>query len=89
MRNYVQIDRSRVLRLLNDQDLKRWWVAERVGVHKTTLRRWLSGKIARIHAERLQLLAGVLEVSQLEITLRRTAPAPLLDIACPAEDPWS
>jgi len=67
---YYALDRARVVEILNSQSLKRWWVAESAGVHKTTLRRWLSGRIHRIEARRLRSLAGVLEVQQEEIGRR-------------------
>lgn len=61
--------RSEVVRaILLREDMRQWWVAERVGVHKTTLRRWLSGEIGAVHQENLARLADVLCTSLSEIT---------------------
>ena len=62
MENYCILDTGKIHGLLKEQDLKRWWVAECTGVHKTTLRRWLKGDIAKVHRERALSLAQVLEV---------------------------
>lgn len=64
---FYRLDRPRVRAILREQSLKRWWVAESAGVHKTTLRRWLNGAIDKIESQRLESLAVVLEVRQEEI----------------------
>ncbi|MBY0370610.1 helix-turn-helix transcriptional regulator [bacterium] len=64
---YCALDRDRIRQILQTQSLKRWWVAECTGVHKTTLRRWLSGRIARVEQGHLRSLASVLEVQEQEI----------------------
>lgn len=48
--------------VVRQKELKFWWVAEQAGIHKTTLRRWLSGKIQRAQEESVVGLAQVLEV---------------------------
>ncbi|NBX75804.1 MAG: hypothetical protein EBQ92_04555 [Proteobacteria bacterium] len=60
MKHY-QLKREEVLRILGDQSLKRWWVAEFAGVHKTTLRRWLQGKTRFVLNKNAERLAQVLE----------------------------
>jgi Helix-turn-helix domain len=47
--------------LIREQSLKLWWVAEASGIHKTTLRRWLSGDIERMTRTRVERLADVLQ----------------------------
>jgi DNA-binding Xre family transcriptional regulator len=62
-----QLKREEVLRLLGEQSLKRWWVAEMSGIHKTTLRRWLQGKTRTVRSVHLEQLARTLETSIQEI----------------------
>lgn len=71
MKHY-QLNREEVIRILGDQSLKRWWVAEFAGVHKTTLRRWLQGKTRYVLYKNAERLAQVLET-------------PLAQIAVPAK----
>lgn len=68
MNHLVQLDRDAIKSLIENQRLKRWWVAEFTGVHKTTLRRWLSGRITRVRAAHAQALAQLLEVEHTRIT---------------------
>lgn len=67
---YLQLDRDAIVSLIRTQQLKRWWVAEFTGVHKTTLRRWLSGRITRVHRERVLALAKLLSVENNRIVRR-------------------
>lgn len=60
--NYFCLDRKAVARVLRTQELKHAWVAEMAGVHKTTLRRWVHGRIRRVREEHAIRLAGVLNV---------------------------
>lgn len=53
---------------IQSQGLKLWWVAEFTGVHKTTLKRWLSGKISKVREKHLRNLANILEVDWKEIS---------------------
>lgn len=57
-----RLDAERIRVILGEQSLKHWWVAEFAGVHKTTLRRWLSGRIDCVRGEHAARLASVLEV---------------------------
>ena len=61
------LDPSRVRGRIRDLDLKHWWVAEEAGVHKTTLRRWLSGRITRVRGDHVSALARVLETDDSEL----------------------
>lgn len=63
------VNREGLRTLLRERDLKSWWVAERVGIHKTTLRRWLSGKIQRAHEEKVAQLAIVLGTDYSNLTV--------------------
>ena len=65
-----QLKRDEVIRLLGKQELKRWWVAEMSGVHKTTLRRWLQGKTRHIRSTHAENLARTLQTNLAEITER-------------------
>ena len=61
MQNYYQLNAARVLGAIEAQDLKHYWVAEQAGVHKTTLRRWLKGRIEKVSTKRITRLAEVLQ----------------------------
>jgi hypothetical protein len=63
MEPLLNLDKDRLRSRLVSQDLKRWWVAEFAGIHKTTLRRWLSGDIRRVRADHLTRVAKLLEIS--------------------------
>lgn len=67
---FWKLDTERVKGLMTEQQLKRWWVAETAGIHKTTLRRWLSGRIARVQDKRLRCFAAVLNVPHENIAQR-------------------
>jgi len=47
---------------IRSKDLKLWWVAEFSGMHKTTLRRWLSGRVALVTTLRAKRLATILDM---------------------------
>lgn len=74
---------ERVRALIEGQRLKRYWVAEVTGVHKTTLRRWLSGGIDGVRAENVRRLAVVLSTTDAEIA----TPRPLPRKCSPSRDP--
>jgi len=65
--NLKRIDSQKVRERIRALDLKHYWVAEEAGIHKTTLRRWLNGRIARVRPRHVERLAFVLstEPSQL------------------------
>jgi hypothetical protein len=62
---YLRVDR--IERILTEQSLKKWWVAEMTGVHKTTFRRWLQGKIKTVRDSHVVQLAEVLQAPAHEI----------------------
>jgi len=51
---------DKIAELIKTQELKKYWVAEVAGVHKTTLRRWLKGQIQLVREPNLINLARVL-----------------------------
>ena len=71
---YVKLNTGAVTTIIRDQQLKRWWVAEVTGVHKTTLRRWLNGKIERVRDDHADRLAAVLTVEKARIVESRPRP---------------
>ena len=65
--SYFRLNCDEVKRQIGNQDLKRWWVAEQAGVHKSTLRRWLSGEIHKVRWIHITDLARVLTVNPTQI----------------------
>lgn len=47
---------------ISQEDFKRWWLAESVGIHKSTLRRWLSGEIQIVRGDHVSKLANAISV---------------------------
>ncbi len=70
---FFELRRDAIRGLIKEQELKNWWVAEEAGVHKTTLRRWLSGRISRVSGEHVSRLATVLTTNPGEIAVPVTA----------------
>ncbi len=64
-----QLKAERVRSLIETRELKKWWVAEITGVHKTTLRRWLSGRIDRVREDHVLRLAEVLATTGGDIAI--------------------
>ena len=64
---YLRVDE--IERLIRVLELKRWWLAESIGIHKTTLRRWLAGRILKVRSFRAAALARMLEVTLNEISI--------------------
>ena len=64
---YWRLRPSALNQIIQKQDLKKYWLAEVAGVHKTTLRRWLNGSIEKAHLETVQRVAGVLTVAPIDI----------------------
>lgn len=60
---HYQLKKQVVLQILTENSLKKWWVAEFSGVHKTTLRRWLQGRTRFIHNRNIENLAAILGTS--------------------------
>lgn len=70
---FYALNTDEVQRQILDQGLKKWWVAEFSGVHKTTLRRWLNGKITRVRRTNIERLASLLACSTDELARPLTA----------------
>lgn len=66
MKHY-QIKVNAVNQALSDQSLKKWWVAEFSGIHRTTFQRWLSGKTRFVLRQNAENLAKILELPLTEI----------------------
>ena len=65
---YIVIDREAFRTALRNQDLRHWWVAERLDVHITTLRRWLNGRSASMPKSKFLLLIEILEMDSIDLT---------------------
>lgn len=59
---HYQINPQAVSHVLVQQKLKKWWVAEFSGVHRTTFQRWLSGKTRFVLRKNAENLAKILQV---------------------------
>ncbi|MBI4403861.1 MAG: helix-turn-helix transcriptional regulator [Deltaproteobacteria bacterium] len=60
-KNTFRLNNHLVDELMARQELKRWWVAEMAGIHKTTLNRWLNGTIGGVRERHVENLAKVLQ----------------------------
>ena len=58
-----KINGKKIKETIRNQGLKMWWVAEEIGIHKTTLRRWVNGKIRQITPANLERLALALSTT--------------------------
>lgn len=58
--NLTKLNGPKVRDRIQALELKHYWVAEEAGVHKTTLRRWLNGRIQSVKTENVARLAHVL-----------------------------
>lgn len=57
----VAVPRDQIVLMLEQSRLKHYWVADAIGVHKTTLRRWLNGTVKRVEACKLARLVMLLQ----------------------------
>ncbi len=62
-----RLRRNEVRAQITREQLKMYWVAEILGIHKTTLRRWFSGRIAHVRGCHLEALAQLLKRHPLQI----------------------
>lgn len=69
---YVRINGGKVAKLIDEQGLKRWWVAEMIGIHKTTLKRWVSGRIRKVRTENCDKLCAMLATQRASIVCHLT-----------------
>ncbi len=73
---FCHLKTQTILALIEHQGLKLWWVAEFSGIHRTTLRRWLSGKFTAIDVARARRLAATLNTRLDEIIWCHNGVAP-------------
>lgn len=59
---YVELNAAALKKIMQEQGLKQWWVAEYSHMHKTTFRRWLSGETVHTPLERAKEVAKLLKV---------------------------
>lgn len=59
---FYEIQRENLNAVIQANQLKRWWVAEYSGIHRSTLRRWISGKVVRARHSNVRAVATLLEV---------------------------
>jgi transcriptional regulator with XRE-family HTH domain len=64
---FLRLSSGSLKEKIRSRKLKMYWVADATGVHKTTLRRWLSRKINQVSSGRAQRLATVLGAELHEI----------------------
>ncbi len=69
----VSIDAAKIVAKIEEQQLKRWWIAQQMGVDARTLRRWLNGQVKKMHLDNLTHLAEVLRCSKDELVVKSTA----------------
>lgn len=50
-------------RRIDELGLRRWWIAEQLGVSQRTLRRWLTGRTYNIESHKLDMFASLLDVT--------------------------
>ena len=67
MDQMTKINSNKVRERIQALDLKHYWVAEEAGVHKTTLRRWLNGRIGQVKTKNLARLAFVLSTDPTQL----------------------
>jgi len=67
MNKHYKLNLNIVNETLQKQSLKKWWVAEFSGVHRTTFRRWLSGKTRFVLKKNAENLAVVLQCPLTEL----------------------
>lgn len=69
MQDFSQINIAALDTRIRECQLKRWWIAEQIGVDRKTITRWLTGQTRRIHADNLDRLASLLECLPEELVL--------------------
>ena len=66
----VLINSEALRRLLEQREIKQWWLARRIGVDRKTVTRWISGQTQRISLDNLERLAQELNCSAEELTVQ-------------------
>ena len=77
--DFAQIDIAALDNRIRELQLKRWWIAEQIGVDRKTITRWLTGHTRRIHRDNLDRLAAILECMPDDLV------APSDDVASPSD----
>ncbi len=80
----VLINAEALRRMLEERELKQWWLARRIAVDRKTVTRWISGQTRRISQENLDRLARELDCSAAELTVEDR-----LEALGTREDRWS
>jgi transcriptional regulator with XRE-family HTH domain len=62
------IDPGLVTDRIEQLQLRRWWVAEQLGISRRTLQRWLNGSTVSVSDEAIRQLAALLDCAPSEIT---------------------
>ena len=57
----LPIDRLKINTLIEQKGLKKYWLAEEIGITSGTFSRWLNGRITKVKEEHLKELAKLLE----------------------------
>lgn len=70
----VKLDIPLVKRRILELDLKKTWIAAKIGVTKSAFFDWLNGKVKRVKYANAKALAEVLELSLDDITAERNLP---------------
>lgn len=60
--NNVRVNGAKIRTAMKEQGMTLWWVAEASGLHRSTLRRWLNGKIKKVNQGNLSRVAAIVEV---------------------------
>jgi len=68
MSDFVILDPAKLKQTIETQNLKHWWLAEMAGIHRSTLRRWLTGQIVRVNVTRADRLRSVLGVGLADLS---------------------
>lgn len=70
----VKLDIPLIKRRILELDLKKTWIAAKIGVTKSAFFDWLNGKVKRVKYANAKALAEILELSLEEITAERHLP---------------
>lgn len=70
----VKLDIPLVKRRILELDLKKTWIAAKIGVTKSAFFDWLNGKVKKVKYANAKALAEILELSLEEITAERSLP---------------
>lgn len=69
--NHRRIDAAAMQRIFREGEFRVWWVAEKAGVAKTTISRWLNGRTQYGEIPTIRRVASVLGADLDELTIPR------------------